>query len=128
LNSIWFINKDTGFVVGDNGIVLRTFSGGLLVNVNSNNEATLDKFILYQNYPNPLNPSTTIKFNIPKSGFVKLKVYDISGKLVDELVNENLNAGTYSYSFLAKNLSSGMYFYTLEANGFKNTKKLMLIK
>lgn len=86
------------------------------------------EYSLSQNYPNPFNPSTAIKFDIAKSGFVKLKVYDISGKVVEELVNENLNAGSYSYNFLAKNLSSGMYFYTLEANGFTNTKKLMLIK
>jgi hypothetical protein len=116
---------------GKNGTPVhrRTF----VVNIGTTGIATIGteipaEYSLSQNYPNPFNPSTAIKFDIAKSGFVKLKVYDISGKVVDELVNENLNAGTYSYNFLAKNLSSGMYFYTLEANGFKNTKKLMLIK
>ena len=86
------------------------------------------EYSLSQNYPNPFNPSTTIKFDIAKSGLVKLKVYDISGKMVQELVNENLNAGVYSYSLFASNLSSGMYFYRLESEGFTDTKKLMLIK
>lgn len=87
---------------------------------------------LSQNYPNPFNPSTTIRFSIPESGFVSLKVYDMLGKEVASLVNEELPTGTYNAVFDATstsmNLSSGIYFYRLEANNFVQTKKLTLIK
>lgn len=86
------------------------------------------EYSLSQNYPNPFNPATSIKFSVPKSGSVKLKVYDMNGRIVNELVNENLNAGSYSILLNASNLSSGTYFYRLETDGFTDTKKLMLIK
>ena len=85
-------------------------------------------FSLSQNYPNPFNPVTNIKFDIPKSGNVKLNVYDMSGKVVQEIVNTALNAGAYSILLNAVNLSSGTYFYRLESEGFTDTKKLILIK
>ena len=87
---------------------------------------------LSQNYPNPFNPSTTIRFSIPESGFVTLKIYDMLGKEVASLVNEELPTGTYNAVFDAssssKNLSSGVYLYRLKANNFVQTKKLTLIK
>jgi photosystem II stability/assembly factor-like uncharacterized protein len=83
---------------------------------------------LSQNYPNPFNPVTKINFALPKSGLVTLKVYDVLGKEVALLVNESKNAGTYSFEFNGSNLSSGIYFYKLEANGFSDIKKMMLIK
>ena len=85
-------------------------------------------FSLSQNYPNPFNPTTNIKFAVSKAGLVSLKVYDLSGKEITTLVNENMSVGTYEYKFNASNLSSGIYFYTLSANGFTETKKMMLIK
>lgn len=86
-------------------------------------------FSLKQNFPNPFNPSTSIQFNIPKASLVSLKVYDITGKEVATLVsNENLAAGTFQYDFAAKSLASGMYFYTLTAGDYKETKKMMLVK
>ena len=86
------------------------------------------EFSLSQNYPNPFNPATTIQFAIPKASHVSLKVYDVLGNEVAELVNEELSAGVYNRTFNAANLSSGIYFYTLRANNFTATKKLMLIK
>ena len=86
------------------------------------------KYTLLQNYPNPFNPATTIRFDVPKIGFVTLKVYDITGKLVDVLVNENLKAGQKEVTFNASTLSSGVYFYKLTADGFQSTKKMVLIK
>lgn len=86
------------------------------------------KYSLSQNYPNPFNPTTNIKFAVAKAGFVSLKVYDLSGKEVASLVNDNLAAGTYNYSFDGVKLSSGIYFYTIRANDFSETKKMMLIK
>lgn len=87
-----------------------------------------EKYSLAQNYPNPFNPVTNIKYSIPKSGNASLKVYDMLGNLVATLAEGNLNAGVYNAEFDGSNLSSGVYFYTLESNGFKDTKKLSLIK
>ncbi|CAF3692760.1 unnamed protein product [Rotaria sp. Silwood1] len=85
-------------------------------------------FSLEQNYPNPFNPSTIINFNIPSSGFVRLKVYNSLGKEVESLVNENLSAGSYSVNFNASNLAGGVYFYKLETDKYTETKKMILIK
>jgi hypothetical protein len=87
-----------------------------------------DKYDLSQNYPNPFNPVTKISFDIPKSGFVSLKVYDVLGKEVKTLVNEVKNPGSYTVNFNASAFSSGTYFYRLESNGFVSTKKMLLIK
>lgn len=86
------------------------------------------KFELSQNYPNPFNPSTNLEFGIPELGFVSLKVYDASGKEVATLIKEIMTPGYYSVNFSRSNLSSGIYFYTLQANNFSATKKLMLVK
>lgn len=84
---------------------------------------------LYQNYPNPFNPVTTIEYSIPKTGFVTLKVYDILGKEVAALVNEQQAAGYYRVTFPSKgNYSSGVYFYRIQAGSFVQTKKLLLMK
>ncbi|MCB0729343.1 MAG: T9SS type A sorting domain-containing protein, partial [Ignavibacteriae bacterium] len=87
-----------------------------------------DGFSLKQNYPNPFNPVTNIKFSVPKTGIVKLKVYDILGKEVAVLVDKQLNAGSYQADFNGSNFSSGVYFYKLEAEGFTEVKKMMLVK
>jgi hypothetical protein len=85
-------------------------------------------YLLQQNYPNPFNPSTTILFSIPTSEFVTLKVYDLLGREIATLVNENLSAGSYSYKFDASNLTSGVYFYKLQAGKYSETKKMLLSK
>ena len=87
-----------------------------------------NKFSLSQNYPNPFNPSTTIKFEVAKSTFVTLKVYDIMGREVMSLVNQNMNAGTYEYSLNMMNLTSGAYFYKMTAGSFSDVKKMMVLK
>jgi len=83
---------------------------------------------LYQNYPNPFNPSTKIKYSIPHSSFVTLKIYDILGKEVATLVNEEKSVGNYEINFNAKNLSSGVYFYRMQAGSFTDTKKFILLR
>ncbi|MDP4192075.1 MAG: T9SS type A sorting domain-containing protein, partial [Bacteroidota bacterium] len=83
---------------------------------------------LAQNYPNPFNPSTSIKYSIPQNSMVSLKVYDILGKEVASLVNEQKSAGSYEVNFNANSLSAGMYIYELKAGNFTQTKKMMLIK
>jgi hypothetical protein len=92
-------------------------------------EMTIPKeFSLSQNYPNPFNPSTKIKFSLPKSGFVKLSVYNILGQEVANLVNENKSAGTYTVDFNAHSLSSGIYFYSIKTDYSNSIKKMLLIK
>lgn len=85
-------------------------------------------FNLEQNYPNPFNPNTTIKFSIPNNGFVNLKVFDILGREVATLLNNELNAGLHSVNFNAQNLSSGTYFYVLKYNNYSIVKKMLLLK
>jgi N-acetylmuramoyl-L-alanine amidase len=85
-------------------------------------------FALEQNYPNPFNPSTQIKFSIAKSSNVKLIVNDILGREVAILVDEEMVPGNYSLSFNAKNISSGVYFYTLITDNFKQSRKMILMK
>ncbi|MEO6696246.1 MAG: T9SS type A sorting domain-containing protein [Ignavibacteria bacterium] len=86
------------------------------------------EFALNQNYPNPFNPSTRISYALPKEGFVTIKIFDILGKEVMTLVNENKVAGYYDAEFNAANFASGMYFYKLEAGSFIDTKRMLLIK
>ncbi len=86
------------------------------------------EYHLYQNYPNPFNPITTIKYDLAKPGFVVLRVFDISGREVAELVNGTYNAGTYSVNFDAGSLTSGVYLYTLRSNSFYESRKMLLVK
>ncbi len=87
-----------------------------------------DEFILYQNYPNPFNPATTISFGLPKYELVRLVVYNINGKEIVELINESKPAGNYSVVFEADYLPSGIYFYSINAGDFNETKKMVLLK
>lgn len=87
-----------------------------------------NKFDLSQNYPNPFNPVTKVSFDLPKQSFVSLKVYDITGREIATLVNEELSAGKYVSDFDASKLSSGTYFYRLETGDFIATKKMILLK
>ena len=87
-----------------------------------------EKYSLSQNYPNPFNPVTKINFAIPKQRFVTIRLYDILGREVSRLVNEYMTAGEYTIDFNAGNLSSGIYFYRMEINGFSDIKKMMLVK
>ncbi|MBN8568433.1 MAG: carboxypeptidase regulatory-like domain-containing protein [Ignavibacteria bacterium] len=87
-----------------------------------------DKYSLYQNYPNPFNPVTNIKFDIPKSSFVTIKIYNVLGKETAILLNENKTAGSYEIDFYASSLTSGVYFYRLETEGFIETKRMVILK
>ena len=93
-----------------------------------------ENFDLKQNYPNPFNPVTKLEFEISNPGFVSLKVFDLTGKEVAVLINEILSPGSYETEFNAgnsvqgNNFASGVYFYKLEANGFMQTKRMMLLK
>ncbi|MFZ2322235.1 MAG: T9SS type A sorting domain-containing protein [Ignavibacteriaceae bacterium] len=94
----------------------------------NSNISNVTEYALDQNYPNPFNPSTKIKFQLPKDGFVTLKVYDILGKEIVTLITEEKSQGKYEVNFNASSLSSGVYIYKLTAGNFTASKKLMLLK
>ncbi len=86
------------------------------------------EFSLRQNYPNPFNPSTNIEFALPEQAVVSLKVYNLLGREISTLVSGKLNAGIHKIEFNASGLSTGLYFYRIQAGSFMQTKKMMLIK
>jgi hypothetical protein len=88
----------------------------------------ISNFSLLQNYPNPFNPTTYIKFDLPQQSYVKLIIYDMLGREIETLVNEKLNAGSYSYDWNGDKFASGVYFYKLIAGDFVETRKMVLIK
>jgi hypothetical protein len=85
-------------------------------------------YYLYPNYPNPFNPKTNIKFDIPKSSYVKIIVYDNLGKVIEELVDKKLSAGRYEVDWNATDYPSGVYFYILKTKEYSDVKKMVLIK
>ena len=87
-----------------------------------------DKFNMKQNYPNPFNPITNIEYELPISGRVELKIFDIAGRLVHTLVDEFKTAGSHLVSFNASDLSSGVYFYTLKTAGYTRTLRMVVLK
>jgi len=97
-------------------------------NVNSDGNTIPLSFKLEQNYPNPFNPNKNIKFSIPHSAFITLKVYDVLGREVATLVNEQKEAGDYVVNFDASKLSSGIYIYKLNAGNYSSIKKMMVVK
>ena len=128
------ITVSFALIAGDNLNDLKTNAiaaknkYNLLLSVVNYNSEIPDSYSLSQNYPNPFNPATKIKFALPSSGFTSLKIYDISGKEISNLLNSNIQAGTYEVLFDASDFSSGAYFYKLESNGYIETKKMFLIK
>jgi len=97
-------------------------------NTISNGIGNSEDYRLYQNFPNPFNPATIISYKINQGGFVSLKVYNLIGQVVAELVNDHQEPGTYSAKFDASELSAGVYLYKLQINGFTSVKRMTLIK
>jgi len=125
--------KDVGLNTGKYNFRLKQIDfNGNFEYFNLQNEVTVgvpSQFELNQNYPNPFNPVTKINFSIPSDSKVKLDVYDISGKLVATLINNEIKtANYYSIEFNGANYSSGTYFYTLQSGGIVVTKKMVLLK
>jgi photosystem II stability/assembly factor-like uncharacterized protein len=92
------------------------------------NHKTPGEYLLYQNYPNPFNPSTTIEFDLPKSANVRIEAYNIAGQKIKTLLNKKMLSGRHEVEFNAQNLSSGIYFYRIEAGEFQDVKKMILLK
>ena len=125
--SLYFNRQPTNLVFDpDNQIVLKVATTS--VGVGNNNNNLPDKFNLYQNVPNPFNPVTVINYDIPQSKQVKFTVYDLTGRVMNVLVNEFQKAGNYSVTFNGVRLASGVYFYRIEAGDFVSTRKMTLIK
>lgn len=127
INSISIINGTVFIGTTGFGVWKRPLEE-IISGINSISTEVPSGYLLYQNYPNPFNPNTKIKFAIKKSGFVSLKVFDISGKEISSLYNGILKPGLYETDFNAVELNSGVYFYRLQTSEFTGVKKMMVIK
>jgi photosystem II stability/assembly factor-like uncharacterized protein len=129
LYSVYMTNSNRAFIVGTTAGVWQyqeTVTGNEITFTNN----VPERYFLDQNYPNPFNPTTTIKFGLPREGAVSLKIYDMAGREVANIINnERMNAGIVSYNFNGSALASGVYFYTLVVdNDLIATKKMVLVK
>jgi hypothetical protein len=132
LKIVWIDSTNPGssgyFIDVDAITIISIINSKITTSTKTLNSDNPRKFELSQNYPNPFNPSTVISYSVPKESRITLKIYNLLGQEVSTLVNTNQKAGTYNVSFDASKLSSGIYFYSLKADGFTNTKKMMLVK
>lgn len=120
-------NSVTAFA-GSGGVNVYFDGEGLTTGISTISGEVPSGYRLEQNYPNPFNPATNINFSVPKSGMVTLVVYDVNGKEISNLINQDMNAGSYNFDFDASKLSSGVYFYRLSAGDFSEVKKMILVK
>lgn len=118
--------SDGKVVVGTHGT--GVYSTTVSTGIESETSSIPTSYALNQNYPNPFNPSTKIKFSLPSSENVKLTIYDITGRKVRELVNQDLSAGVHTVDFNASNLASGTYIYRIQAGSYVQSKKMILMK
>lgn len=126
-SGIFFIDDYTGWLTGSNGTILKTITGGI-TNITYYMNTTPENYKLGQNYPNPFNAITYINVEIPDLSYVKLNVYNSQGKNIMTLNNTELHSGFYTYKADLSNNPSGIYFYKLETDKFRSTKKMILIK
>lgn len=129
LNNIFLSSSKKLFGVGNYGQII-SYDATFTSIPNENVFSLPNQYLLFQNYPNPFNPSTQISYRIPEMSFVQIKVYDVLGKEVATLVNEEKPAGNYEAEFRTNDLhlSSGIYFYRLQAGDFAVTKKMILLR
>lgn len=126
--SMWFYNDTIGWSTGGLGQILKTTTGGQYVSVTSLNGEIPQKFDLKQNFPNPFNSQTVIKFEIAETGYYNLEIFDVLGRKVNEVFSKQLRQGVYEINFNADNLSTGIYFYRLSSEKQMQAKKFILIK
>jgi len=117
-----------GWAVGDNGLILKYVDPTWIEDDKDITGIIPDHFELKQNHPNPFNPSTTIKFYLPKTSDVKIEVYNVAGQKIQTLINAKMAAGSQRVEFNAQNLSSGIYFYRIKAGEFHDVKKMVLLQ
>jgi hypothetical protein len=143
-DTAYAIKFDTAFMLAPQWyhMVLRVYADSVLVDtaqvrlrsintglsVERMNNLVPSKIVLEQNYPNPFNPSTFIPFSVPSEAFVSLKVFDLNGREVANIINENISAGYYRVHWEAQHLPSGIYFCRLQSGNYLQTKKLCLLR
>lgn len=115
-------------VTGTSFQYITLYRPGLIVSAGNNNTFLTEQFELSQNFPNPFNPNTKIKYELQISNYVIMKVYDVLGNEVKTLISQKQSAGRYEVEFDGSGLSSGIYYYSIEAGDFKQTKKMILVK
>jgi len=135
INSIKFLNKNIGWLVGNRGVIVHTNDGGESWIFQTNNVTSVTEFnekiigyMLLQNYPNPFNSVTNLQYHIPYKTPVHLKIIDIHGKQILTLVDQTNGPGDYKISWDASSLPSGVYFYILQTKEFQDVKKCLIIK
>lgn len=130
ISSIFFIDDSTGWSVGNDGAILKTFSGGIVSigDIGPYQDLLPEHFGLYQNVPNPFNYETTISYQLPVSGQIKLTIYNHVGAEIITLVDETQSAGTYDLTFNGTGLANGMYFYKLSDGRNNSVKKMLLLR
>ncbi|NOS86776.1 MAG: T9SS type A sorting domain-containing protein [Ignavibacteria bacterium] len=133
INAVQFVDPLNGFIGGDS-VFLKTTNGGLTFITMQQNEIPVS-YSLSQNYPNPFNPVTNIKFEIPKSGFVKITIFDLLGREITTLIDQQMQPGSYNIDWDASKYPSGVYFYKLEVRqagsstgDYVDSKKMVLVK
>jgi hypothetical protein len=130
LGALDFVNSQTGWAYGGDGI--HTTNGGgpiIFTAIQNNNEIITRNYMLFQNYPNPFNQMTIIKYQLSIKALVKIRIYDINGREIETLINKKQEPGTYKVRFNAEKLPSGVYFYSLYADGKRiETKKMIYLK
>ena len=124
--SFCFLNQNTGFC-GSSEHIFKTTNGGSTF-ISQLGEDIPNDYMLYQNYPNPFNPSTNIKFSVKKQGLINISLYDITGKKLKVLVNQQVQPGTYNTTFDAGSLPSSVYYCRMEINNKIQTIKLIITK
>ena len=110
------------------GLTIFEYLGVIGIEKRDNGKLIVKDVKLFQNHPNPFNPSTTIEFDLPKSSEVTLKVFNVLGEEVTTLVSDRLSAGSFSYEWDASNLASGVYLYRLQAGSYVETRKMILMR
>jgi photosystem II stability/assembly factor-like uncharacterized protein len=123
-----FINQNIGLVVGEGTTVLVTQNGGLTYVRNNGSSGKNVSFSLENNFPNPFNPSTTIKYTVEQRGIVKINIYNSIGQYIETILYSMKDKGSYSIQWHPNNLSSGIYYYRIEMNGTWLSRKMVFIK
>lgn len=125
--SVQFLDAQTGYAVGEEGVIYKFIPRAM--SIDNDIPDVPKEFVLYQNFPNPFNPSTIIKYDLPVSANIEIKVYDFLGRKIKSLINnEYRSAGAHSITFYADNIPSGVYFYRLRTDNFTDYKKMLLIR
>ena len=129
IKQIGVFNENIGSVLIDGGVTIAFATDSSLLTAVNEDEIHIHNYSLSNNYPNPFNPSTIIEYSLPQYGFVTLRIYDMLGREIATLVNEEKPAGNYKFEFEASNLASGVYYYHITVgNEFVETRKMILLK